>query len=67
VAVQVFAVGLGGAGAAEHDLLKRIANASDSSSYDNKAMTGMYVFAPTPAQLMAAFQKIGSEVLRLSK
>jgi Mg-chelatase subunit ChlD len=67
VAVQVFAIGLGGAGAAEHDLLKRIANTSDSTSYDDKAMTGMYIFAPTPAQLMAAFQKIGSEVLRLSK
>ena len=65
--VQVYTIGLGGAGAAEHELLKRIANTSDSTSHDNNAPTGTYVFAPTPAQLVAAFQKVGSETLRLSR
>ncbi len=67
VTVQVYTIGLGGAGAAEHELLKRIANTSDSTSHDNNAPTGTYVFAPTPAQLVAAFQKVGSETLRLSR
>ena len=65
--VQVFCIGLGGAGAAEHELLKRIANTADSTSYNSNAPTGEYIFAPSPAQLMAAFQKVGSETLRLSK
>jgi hypothetical protein len=65
--VQVFCIGLGGAGAAEHELLKRIANTADSSSYDSNAPTGAYAFAPTPAQLITAFQRVGGEVLHLSK
>ena len=65
--VAVYCIGLGGAGAAEHELLKRIANTADSSSYNNSAPEGEYYFAPSPAQLMAAFQRVGSETLRLSK
>lgn len=65
--VQVHCIGLGGAGAASHELLKRIANTTDSTSFDNDAPTGIYAFAPTAAQLTAAFQKVGGEVLHLSK
>lgn len=65
--VQIYAIGLGGAGAAEHELLKRIANTADSPTHDNNALTGMYFFAPTPSQLIATFQKVGGDVLRLSK
>ncbi len=65
--VTLHVIGLGGTGAAEHELLKRIANATDSPTHNINAPTGEYIFAPTPAQLMAAFQKVGSETLRLSK
>ena len=65
--VVLHVIGLGGAGAAEHELLKRIANTVDSPTYNSNAPTGEYVFAPTAAQLVSAFQKIGSESLRLSK
>ena len=65
--VTLYVIGLGGAGAAEHELLKRIANTDDSTSYDHDAPEGMYIFAPTAAQLSLAFQKVAGEVLRLSK
>ena len=65
--VQLYVIGLGGAGAAEHELLKRIANTTDSTSFNSNAPTGTYVFAPNAGQLTSAFQKIGGEVLRLSK
>ena len=65
--VQLYVIGLGGAGAAEHELLKRIANTTDSPTHNTSAPTGAYVFAPNPGQLNSAFQKIGGEVLRLSK
>ena len=67
VTVVVHAIGLGDVGAEQHELLKRIANATDSPIHTVNAPTGMYVYAPTAAQLMSAFQKIGGEVLRLSK
>ena len=67
MSVQIHCIGLGGAGAAEHELLKRIANTTDSTSHDNNALTGTYIFAPGPSELVAAFQKIGGEVLHLSK
>ena len=67
IAVTVYAVGLGGAGAAEHEILKRIANTKDSSAFDSSSPEGLYLFAPSPAQLSLAFSKIGSEILRLSK
>ena len=67
IGVTIHAVGLGGAGAAEHDILKRIANTADSSAYDSSAPKGMYLYAPTSAQLGMAFAQIGSEILRLSK
>jgi Mg-chelatase subunit ChlD len=65
--VMVYTIGLGGAGAAEHELLKRIANTDDSPTHTDSAPTGEYIFAPTSAQLVSAFQKAGGEALRLSK
>ncbi|MCC6538868.1 MAG: VWA domain-containing protein [Bryobacterales bacterium] len=67
VSVVVHVVGLGDVGADQHELLKRIANTADSPIHDSNAPTGLYLFAPTASQLDTAFQKIGSEVLRLSK
>ena len=65
--ITTYVVGLGGAGAAEHELLKRIANTKESNAYDAAAPTGLYLYAPTSAQLSMAFSQIGSEILRLSK
>ncbi|MCC6538867.1 MAG: VWA domain-containing protein [Bryobacterales bacterium] len=68
ISVVVYAIGLGNLlGTEEHTLLKRIANTEDSPVRDANAPTGMYIAAPTAAQLNSAFQKIASEVLRLSK
>lgn len=65
--ITIYAIGLGGAGAAEHELLKRIANTKDSPVFDDDAPVGLYLFAPGSAQLGAAFGQIASEILRLSK
>ena len=67
VSVVVHVIGLGDLGADQHELLKRIANASDSPIHDTNAPTGLYLVAPSASQLDDAFQKVASEVLRLSK
>jgi hypothetical protein len=67
VTVVTHVIGLGNLGDEQHELLKRIANTVDSTSYDDDAPAGMYIAAPSAMQLMSAFQKVGSEVLRLSK
>ena len=67
IPVTIYVVGLGGAGEAEHEILKRIANTRDSSAYDSSAPTGLYLYAPSAAQLGTAFAQIASEILRLSK
>jgi Flp pilus assembly protein TadG len=65
--VLVYALGLGGAGEAEHDLLRRIANDPDSMIYDSSSLEGTYVYAPTPADLNLAFVRIASEILRYAQ
>lgn len=65
--ITIYVIGLGGAGAAEHELLKRIANAKDSTAFDDDAPTGLYLYAPSSAQLGTAFGQIASEILRISK
>ncbi len=68
ISVVIYTIGLGALlGTEEHTLLKRIANTKDSPIRDANAPTGLYIAAPTAAQLNSAFQKIASEVLRLSK
>lgn len=48
-------------------ILKRIANSTDSTTYNAAQPTGIYVSAATIAQCDAAFSKIASEILRLTK
>ncbi|MBM3812426.1 MAG: VWA domain-containing protein [Acidimicrobiia bacterium] len=62
----VYVIGLGGAGEAEHTLLRRIANDPQSTVHDQNAPTGMYVYAPNASQLNAAFISIASEILRIA-
>lgn len=65
--VTVYVIGLGGAGAAEHELLRRVANDPIAGNFDPTKPQGMYVYAPTAAQLQEAFARVASEVLRFSK
>lgn len=67
IAVTTYVVGLGGVGAAENEVLRRIANTKDSTAYDSSAPKGLYLYSPTAAQLSAAFATIASEILRLSR
>lgn len=46
--------------------LQRIANDPSSTSFDVTYPAGLFVKAPTQDQLMAAFNRVASEVLRLS-
>jgi hypothetical protein len=64
----IFAIGLGGTSAepVDHDLLLRIANDPTSPTYVSTQPTGLYVYAPTPAQLNEAFARVASEILRLA-
>lgn len=48
-------------------ILKRLANTTDSTSYNAAQPTGIYVSAATIAQCDDAFSKIASEILRLTK
>ena len=74
----IFAIGLGGNGGVSHTLLQRVANDPNQSTdngvtyaaypgYNSAQPIGTYVYAPTATELSAAFQKIASQILRLSK
>lgn len=58
----------GGSEVPDPVLMKRIANVDDpeNAAYDPGKPAGLYVMAPTPAQLAAAFGRVASEILRLS-
>ncbi len=65
----VFSIGLGGTSTEgiDHVFLRRLANDPSSPIYDSSKPVGLYVYAPTPAQLSEAFARIASEILRLSQ
>ncbi|MEZ5399327.1 MAG: VWA domain-containing protein [Bryobacteraceae bacterium] len=63
---MIYAIGLGGVGEAESDILERVANDRDSAIFDNNSPEGLYVYAPNPAALNEAFVRIASEILRYS-
>ncbi|MEZ5355993.1 MAG: VWA domain-containing protein [Bryobacteraceae bacterium] len=63
---MIYAIGLGGVGEAESDMLERIANDRDSAIFDPNSPEGLYVYAPNPAALNEAFVRIASEILRYS-
>jgi len=79
-AVTVYAIGLGqrlrsnevtncAYGASEYgeNIMKRLANTTDSDRYQAAQPTGIYVWAADASQLNSAFQKVRSAVLRLSQ
>ena len=49
------------------DILKRIANDTSSPDYNSAQLAGKYFYAPTAADVDAAFQGVLNEIIRLSK
>ncbi|BFM17411.1 hypothetical protein R50073_35940 [Maricurvus nonylphenolicus] len=67
--LQALEVGFCGYGSEEEgeNILKRLANTTDSDSYDSDQFPGLYVFAENADELDEAFNTIASEILRLTK
>lgn len=66
--VYIFSIGLGNAGyPANTSLLKDVSNDPSASYYNSTYAQGLYIAAPTTADLNPAFQRVASEVLRLSR
>lgn len=66
--VVTYTIGLGNApGGVNDQLLQRIANDPNALNFNSSQPAGEYVFSPTTAQLNQAFNKIASDVLRISK
>lgn len=67
LSVVIYTVGYeGGAERPDETWMKRISNDPSSADYDPSKPPGLYVKAPTTAELAAAFAKIASEILRLA-
>lgn len=65
--VYIFTLGLGGNGAIDTDLLKRMANTADATGYNKNQPTGIYCYAATINDLRPCFSKLASEILRISQ
>ena len=66
--VTIFSIGLGNAPyPLSPGLLKRISNDPTSDIYSTSQSQGLFVSAPTAADIDEAFTKVASEVLRLAK
>jgi Flp pilus assembly protein TadG len=65
--IVTYTIGLGSNGGVDDELLERMANDLSSSSYDNTKVNGLYIFAPSSADLGNAFARIASEILRLAQ
>lgn len=67
--LQALEVGFCGYGSEEEgeNILKRLANTTDSDTYDSDQFPGLYVFAENADELDEAFNTIASEILRLTK
>jgi Flp pilus assembly protein TadG len=63
----IYSIGLGGVGAAEDEFLNRVSNTRASPIYDATKAEGLYVYAPTAAQLGQAFAQIAGEILRIAR
>ncbi len=65
----IYCIGLGGTDPEPIDavFMERMSNDPASPIFDPSLPTGMYVYAPSAAQLTDAFNKVASEILRLAK
>jgi len=65
--IVTYTIGLGSNGGVDDELLERMANDLNASNYDNTKVNGLYIFAPSSADLGNAFARIASEILRLAQ
>ncbi len=66
--VIIYTVGLGNAPyPLSVPLLERVSNDTRSSIYSTSQATGLFVLAPTTADINASFARIASEILRIAK
>ena len=65
--IYIYTIGYQGNGGTDNALLQRLANQSDSSSYNSAQPIGQYVQAWTTADLVAAFNTVAGAILRLAK
>lgn len=65
--VVTYCIGLGGPGAAEDTLMRRISNVTQSNIYDSTKPRGMYILADNASQLQMAFASLASDILRISR
>jgi hypothetical protein len=66
--IVTYSIGLGNSTyPANSDFLCRVANDPCSTRFSSSAPTGLYVYAPTAADLNDAFARVASEILRLAK
>lgn len=64
----IYVIGLGDQDSYQHNMLGRIANDPNyPSSFDSTYAPGMYIAAPTAADLSAAFARVASEILKISQ
>jgi len=66
-AIVIYTIGLGSNGGVDGTFLARVANDPTSPIYSTSQQTGLYVYAPTVADLNFAFQRVASEILRLAR
>ncbi len=65
--IVIYAIGYeGGSEKPDETWMKRIANDPSSTYFDQTVPAGLYVKAPTTDQLMTAFNRVASEILRLA-
>jgi len=65
--IHTYSIGLGNSGGLPADFLERAANDPRASNYDTTKPAGIYVYAPTSADLSNAFAEVASQILHLAK
>ena len=64
---QIYVIGYTGNGGCDDGLLMRVANDKGAAGYDSTQPTGQYYSASNGAELADAYNKLASDLLRLSK
>ena len=69
ISTVVYTIGLADVASVSygHTLLKRVANDPTSPTYNPNKLSGLYTYAPTAADLNAAFVRIAAEILRIAQ
>ncbi len=65
--IQLYVIGYTGNGGCDDGLLKRVANDKSAAGYDSTQPTGKYYSASNGAELADAYNKLASDLLRLSR